>query len=214
MAGRLRVRHRIRRGGGMSLEWLLIRGSGLAAYAMLALATIWGLLISTGLLGRKPGVPVLTRFHESLGIGALLATIVHMVALRMHDYVPFSWREILLPGASDWRPVAVGLGVVSFYVLTVVTVSFYVKRFIGLAAWRAIHMLTFGMFVAATVHGILAGTDTGEAPIAATYGAVAAVAVILLIVRVSGRSGASQPVRRAARPDAPVPAARESAPAA
>ena len=36
----------------MSLEWVVIRGSGVVAFAALSAATIWGLLVSTSLLGR------------------------------------------------------------------------------------------------------------------------------------------------------------------
>ncbi len=38
--------------GGMNIEWIVIRGSGLVAYGLLAASTIWGLLVSTKLLGR------------------------------------------------------------------------------------------------------------------------------------------------------------------
>ncbi len=64
----------------MNIEWLAIRGSGLVAYALLAGATIWGLLVSTKVMGSMKAKQV-TWFHESLSIGALLATGVHMYAL-------------------------------------------------------------------------------------------------------------------------------------
>ena len=37
----------------MSVEWLIIRGSGVVAFSLLSAATIWGLLLSTKLLGRS-----------------------------------------------------------------------------------------------------------------------------------------------------------------
>ena len=73
----------------MNIEWIVIRGSGLVAYGLLAASTIWGLLVSTKLLGRAVKAKPLTWFHESLGLGALIATGVHMVALTMDEYIEF-----------------------------------------------------------------------------------------------------------------------------
>jgi hypothetical protein len=94
---------------------MVIRGSGIAAFAALGAATIWGLLVSTKLLGKLVKAKPLTWFHESLGIAALVATAVHVAVLSMHDYLDFSWAEILVPGVSDWRSGAVALGVVAWY---------------------------------------------------------------------------------------------------
>jgi sulfoxide reductase heme-binding subunit YedZ len=144
----------------MSLEWMVIRGSGVVAFAALSAATIWGLLVSTKLLGRLIKVKPLTWFHESLGIAALLATTVHVGVLSIHDYLDFTWAEILVPGASDWRSGAIALGVVGMYGLVVVVGSFYVKKHIGQKTWRLIHFASLGVFLATLLHGITAGTDT------------------------------------------------------
>ena len=132
---------------GMSVEWLIIRGSGVVAFALLSVATIWGLLVSTKLLGRLVRAKPLTWFHESLGIGALLATLIHVGVLSVHDFLDFSWAEILVPGLSDWRPPAVTAGIGAFYGLVLVSTSFYFKRWIGQKAWRVIHFASFGVFV-------------------------------------------------------------------
>jgi DMSO/TMAO reductase YedYZ heme-binding membrane subunit len=146
----------------MSGEWLVIRGSGIVAFALLSAATIWGLLVSSKLLGRLVKAKPLTWFHESLGIGALLATLVHVGVLSIHDFLDFSWAEILVPGVSDWRPLAVTAGIAAFFGLVVVSTSFYLKRWIGQKTWRAIHFASFGVFVSALLHGIWAGTDASE----------------------------------------------------
>ena len=148
----------------MSVEWLIIRGSGVVAFALLSAATIWGLLVSTKVLGRLVRAKPLTWFHESLGIGALLATLVHVGVLSVHDFLDFSWAEILVPGLSDWRPLAVTAGIGAFYGLVLVSTSFYFKRWIGQKAWRTIHFASFGVFVTSLVHGVWAGTDTVEPP--------------------------------------------------
>ncbi|MGD2101556.1 MAG: ferric reductase-like transmembrane domain-containing protein [Acidimicrobiia bacterium] len=166
----------------MSVEWMLIRGSGVVAFALLAVSVIWGLMLTTKVLGRWAKAKPLTWFHESLAVGAVLATVVHMVALEAHDYIEFAWADILVPGRSDWRPSAVAFGVVGFYGLAIISLSFYLKRFIGLRSWRAIHFGSFGVFISVALHGIYSGTDSSEPWMIALYwGSIVAVGLLVLI---------------------------------
>lgn len=183
----------------MSIEWMVIRGSGLVAFAALSAATIWGLLVSSKLLGRLVKAKPLTWFHESLGISAILATVVHVVFLSIHDYLDFTWAEILLVGRSDWRTNAVAMGIVASYGLVVVVGSFYVKRYIGQKAWRLIHFGSLGVFMAALLHGITAGTDTRAPLVMGLYLGSAGVVALLVAIRLfpswgdssSGRASSS-----------------------
>lgn len=181
----------------MNVEWMVIRASGIVAFTMLALATIWGLLISTKLLGKVVKARPLTYFHESLGLGALIATIVHMVMLGLDDYIHFGPSQILVPGASSWRPFAVSLGVVAFYATTIVSLSFYVKRWIGHERWKTIHFIAFGTYLATLMHGVLAGTDTMHPVILGLY--VTSAALVFGLVAVRALTPAQTPSRRAVR---------------
>ena len=168
----------------MSLSWFIIRGSGVAAFALIASALLWGLLTSSRVLGRAVGAKALQRFHESLGLGALLATIIHIVAVRMDTFVEFTWRDILVPGASQWEPLATTLGAVGFWSLAVVTLTFYVKRWIGHDRWRALHYLAFGTFLASLLHATLAGTDGGNPYLLGLYLSSLVAIVLLTVIRV------------------------------
>lgn len=178
----------------MSVEWMVIRGSGIVAFAALSAATIWGILVSSKLLGRLVKAKPLTWFHESLGIAALLSTVVHVVVLSIHDYLDFTWAEILIPGVSDWRRGAVALGVVALYGLAIVVASFYVKKHIGQKAWRLIHFGSFGVFLAALLHGISAGTDTRSPIMIGLYLGSALVVAALMALRLS--TSTEEPRRR------------------
>ena len=181
----------------MSIEWMAIRGSGLIAYVLLAGSTIWGLLISTKVLGRAVKAKPVAWFHESLAIGSLMATGVHMYFLFNHDFIDFGYRSLLVPGASAWRPLPVALGIVAFYMVFVITVSFYVKKWIGQNAWRVIHMASFGTFIAAALHGVFSGTDTANAVVVTMYVSSLAVVTLLMIIRIA--QSAAPPTRAAAK---------------
>jgi len=185
----------------MNLTWYIIRGSGFVAFGLLTASLLWGLMVSSKVFGRAVKAKGLQWLHESLGLAALLATVIHMVALLMDEFIEFTWVDVLVPGASAWEPLAVALGVVAFWSMAVVSLTFYVKKWIGQSMWRSIHYLSFGVFVAATGHGILAGTDTTHPVAIAVYVASVAMVVILTVVRVIGSREPARPARsRAAKP--------------
>ncbi len=182
----------------MSLTWLIVRASGLVAYGLLAVASIWGLLLSNRLLGRKVPSRALTFTHEGLSLGALLALATHLGFVAADHYLAFGWLELLVPGAASWRPQATALGVVAAWSSVVVGLSFYVKRLIGQKVWRYLHYGSFGAFVAATAHGVMAGSDTTHPAVLALYLASAVAVLVLLVARITLAGERSAPrVRRA-----------------
>ena len=186
----------------MNLTWYIIRGSGFVAFGLLTASLLWGLMVSSKVFGRAVKAKGLQWLHESLGLAALLATIIHMVALALDKFIEFTWVDILVPGASEWEPFAVALGAVAFWSMAVVSLTFYVKKWIGQGMWRSIHYLSFGVFVAAAGHGILAGTDTTHPVAIGVYVASVASVVLLTAVRVIGAREPSRPVRgRPAKPE-------------
>jgi predicted ferric reductase len=196
----------------MSLEWMAIRGSGIVAFALLAGSTIWGLLISTKVLGRAVKAKGVTWFHESLALGSLVATTVHMFFLYNDDFLPFDYRELLIPGGTDWRPLAIAFGIVSFYAMFIVSISFYFKKWIGQDAWRLIHFASFGTFVSAALHGIFSGTDTGNPAVAAMYVGTIAVTGLLLVIRVAQASTPTKPARSVQRKSRTAPTTSDASP--
>lgn len=184
----------------MSAEWLVIRGSGVAAFCLLSAATIWGLLVSSKVVGRFVKAKPLTWFHESLGVGALIATAIHVAVVSVHDHLDFTWGEILVPGRSDWRTLPTSLGVVALYGSLLVVGSFYVKKRIGQRMWRVIHYGAFGTFLASLLHGITAGTDTWAPLMLGLYLGTATVvgALIAMKLTAAGRSQRPAPTDRPA----------------
>jgi hypothetical protein len=180
------------------MTWEIIRASGIVAYGLLAASVIWGLALSSKLLGRSVSSKALTYVHEGLAIASLLATGTHLAALALDEYVEFGVAALLVPGASEWEPQAVALGVVSMWVLVVVAISFYARRLIGQRLWRVVHYAGFGAFVAAFLHGILAGTDSGHPVVAVMYGATGSVVAVLLVARVMLAGTSAESARRPA----------------
>jgi sulfoxide reductase heme-binding subunit YedZ len=169
----------------MSTTWLIVRASGLVAYGLLAASSIWGLLLSNRLLGRKVQSRSLTFTHEGLALGSLAATITHLGFVAADHYLAFGWLDLLVPGAASWRPSAIALGVVAAWSVVVVGLSFYVRRLIGQKAWRYLHFGAFGAFVSATAHGVMAGSDTSHPAVLALYLSSAIAVLVLVVARIT-----------------------------
>jgi DMSO/TMAO reductase YedYZ heme-binding membrane subunit len=156
--------------------WLLARSAGLAAYLLLTLSVLAGLTLKSRPSNRlRP--PVIAELHKSLAVAGMAALALHGVALVLDSTVRVTPAALVVPGLVGYRPAAVAGGVISAWLFTAVVGSFWLRRRIGVKAWRRLHWLTYALFVAATYHGLASGTDARRTWALALYlGAIGAVA--------------------------------------
>jgi len=140
--------------------WHISRSAGVVAYLFLTASTVWGLLLSTRIVKETISPALSLTMHNSLSWLAVAFTGLHGFALLFDDYFSFSVADLTIPFVGPYRPGWVGMGMVAFYIMLLVALSFGVRKRIGQRVWRALHYLTFGVFVLATTHGISAGTDS------------------------------------------------------
>jgi len=191
--------------------WFVARSSGIVAWALLTLSICWGLLLSTRVLSRRVSPAWLLDLHRHLGGLAVVFTGVHLVGLVADSYVTFGWAELFLPMASSWKPGAVAFGIVAFYLLLAIEITSLAMRRLPRSLWRWVHRSSFVLFGFATYHGIVAGTDAGNAwyrvATWASIGVVVALTLVLLAVarRARTRFASLPPVSlRAGGEDVPV----------
>ena len=139
--------------------WLLARASGLTAYVLLTSSVVAGLTVKSRPFGRRLKAAVAVDVHRFLALLGLGAVAMHGLALTLDRTVRMPLAGLLVPGLSPYRPLAVGVGVLAAELMILVYASFSLRRRIGARNWRRLHYLTFGVFAAATVHGVAAGTD-------------------------------------------------------
>ncbi len=126
-------------------------------------SVVYGLLLSTKILDAIAHRPITFALHQDLASVGLGLAAVHGMLLALDKTVPFTLAQIAVPGLAPYAPIWVAAGQVAFYLMAIVVGSFYVRRQIGQRAWRTLHYVTFLAFVGATVHGVMAGTDSGHA---------------------------------------------------
>jgi predicted ferric reductase len=140
--------------------WYLTRAAGLMGYFLIWLSTAWGFAVGSkifdGLLERA----FTYDFHEWLSWLGLAFVGTHVIVLTLDKYLPYSPWQILIPFLSPYRPLWVGVGVISLYLTLLVTITFYLRKQIGMASFRKIHYLSLPAYLGATLHGLYAGTDS------------------------------------------------------
>ncbi len=165
--------------------WYLSRMSGLVAYTLLWLSMLFGLGITSKLARLWPGGPGAFDLHQFTSLLGLAFALFHALILIGDNYIGYTLFQVLIPFASTgYRPIWVGLGQVGFYLLLIVSLSFYVRQTIGHRAWRLIHYLSFILFLLALVHGLMSGSDTTAPLVRGLYWASLASLVFLAIYRV------------------------------
>ncbi|EFO81002.1 hypothetical protein OSCT_1105 [Oscillochloris trichoides DG-6] len=141
--------------------WYLARSSAFVSYGLLWLAMIFGLLMTSRAARLWPGGPVAFDLHQHASLLGLAFALFHALILLGDAYIQADLRQVLVPFAyTGYQPLWVGLGQVGFYLMLIVSLSFYLKGMLGRTAWRVIHTLSFAMFVLALAHGVLSGSDS------------------------------------------------------
>jgi predicted ferric reductase len=140
--------------------WYITRSSGIMAYLLLWLSTAWGLAVPSKIFDRLLHRSFTFDFHQVFSLFSLGFLAIHILILLADQYLPYSLAQILVPFLSAYRPVWVGIGVISLYILLLVTGTFYVRQKIGMKSFRVIHYTSLIGYLGATAHGIFSGADS------------------------------------------------------
>jgi sulfoxide reductase heme-binding subunit YedZ len=165
------------------------------SFVLLTASVVLGLLLSNkASLKRWPRF-ALEDVHRFVGLLAGGFILIHVGALLVDSYMPFSLANVLVPGTAPYRPLAVAAGVISAELLAALALANRYRQSLSYRFWRRTHYLHFAVWVLALVHGLTAGTDTGSAWALAMY----LVAASLVGGLTAGRFVAAEPRRPAVR---------------
>jgi sulfoxide reductase heme-binding subunit YedZ len=174
--------------------WIILRAAGIGAYVTLFLSVAFGLMATSAPFDKRFAKQSAISIHQFLSTVGLVLLGVHIGGLLLDSYVPFGPKQILVPAASTYRPVAVALGVVGMYAMVVVLVSSWMRRHYSAKLWRRLHLFAVPAFVLSMLHGIFAGADASRRWMFLIYVTTACVVVFLLVLR--GLTVGLRPTRR------------------
>ena len=143
-------------------------------------------------------------FLNWLGLGF---AALHGIILIGDHFIKIGLAEVFTPFLSPYRPVPVGLGIIGFYLMLLLALSFYARNHLGQKNFRLLHYVSYAVFLMVTVHGVLAGTDSGG--LWWMYAVSLVVVAVMTVIRIRGSR------REQMRRQAPKPApARTAVPVA
>jgi methionine sulfoxide reductase heme-binding subunit len=178
--------------------WILARSTGIVAYALLSATVLAGLTARARPVRALPPAATV-EVHRFLSLLALMAVGLHGVFLALDASVPIPALALVVPGASPYRPLWVGLGVAGAELMLLVHLSFRLRRRIGVRNWRRLHYATYVAFLGATAHGLMAGTDSARPWALAMYAGASGAVVALTSWRILSPRPVPRPAGREAR---------------
>lgn len=142
--------------------WLMARVTGIVGYVMIVASMVSGVVLHTRLVQRLASPVARMEWHKVLALLGLVLVALHGVALVMDGYVTITWSDLFVPGGTGYRPLWVSVGVLAMWLMVIVSLTAMWRKHLGPKAWKAIHLASYGVFATATVHGLMAGTDSNQ----------------------------------------------------
>lgn len=142
--------------------WYLVRSAGVTSYVLMTASVLWGLALSSRVVKDwSPGV-LSMLLHSTLSWLALVIGLGHGLLLMADKYFHYQISDIFVPFTGPYRPLAAGLGTLTFWIALVVTISFALRNRLPRNMWKKIHYTSYAAFALATAHGLMAGTDASH----------------------------------------------------
>jgi sulfoxide reductase heme-binding subunit YedZ len=139
--------------------WLVSRGSGLALLVAFSAVVVAGVAARLGSeTGRWRRLAV-AELHRTLALFCVAFLGLHVVTAILDPFVTIGWAATVLPFASGYRALAIGLGTLAVDLGGAVLLTSLLRRRLGYRAWRAVHWLAYLAWPAAFAHSLTAGND-------------------------------------------------------
>jgi len=141
------------------LLWFATRGAGIVSLLMLTGVVLLGVL--SAVRWQAPSWPrfLTAGLHRNLSLLALVFLAVHIVTAIVDPFTALGLAAAVVPLASSYRPLWVGMGVIAVDLLMALVVTSLVRARLGHRAWRAVHWLAYAAWPLALAHGIGSGSD-------------------------------------------------------
>jgi predicted ferric reductase len=195
--------------------WYASRATGVVCLLLMTAVVLLGILVTRQ--GRLPGLPrfAVTGLHRNLSLLAVLFLVIHVVTAILDPFVTIGWVATVVPLASPYRPVWIGLGAVALDLMAALVLTSLARARIGRRAWRAVHWLAYAFWPLSLAHGLGSSGDLRSGPLlwlsAACAAAVAAALAARALASANQVPAACRPSAELARQEA---AARQQAAAA
>jgi methionine sulfoxide reductase heme-binding subunit len=144
---------------GTTAFWYASRATGVVALLLLTVVLVFGILVNRQ--GRLPGLPrfAVTSLHRNLSLLAVAFITVHVLTAVLDTYVSIPLASGVIPFASGYERLWLGLGAISFDLMLAMIITSLVRGRLNRTLWRAIHLLAYLCWPVAFAHSIGSSRD-------------------------------------------------------
>jgi sulfoxide reductase heme-binding subunit YedZ len=167
--------------------WYSTRAGGEVALLFLTTVVAIGVMSAVRVGGRRVPRFVLTGLHRNLTLVGLGFLTVHIAAAVIDSYAPIGLTDAVVPFASAYRPIWLGLGTLAFDTLLVLTVTSLLRARLGLRWWKALHWTAYACWGTALIHALGTGTDRRTSVFLFLAGLCCAVVLAAVTWRIAAR---------------------------
>lgn len=141
--------------------WFATRGAGIVLLLLFTAVTCLGIV--TVLRWQTTSWPrfLTAELHRNLALVSVVFLVIHVVTAILDPFVSLGWLSVVVPLASEYRPVWVGLGALSLDLFIAIAATSLLRARVGQRVWRAVHWLAYASWPLAVVHSIGTGSDSG-----------------------------------------------------
>jgi methionine sulfoxide reductase heme-binding subunit len=139
--------------------WYASRATGIVALVLLTAVLVLGILVNRQ--GRLPGLPrfAVTDIHRNLSLLSVAFIAIHVLTAVLDSYVHIPLLSAVIPFASGYERLWLGLGAVSLDIMLAMIVTSLLRGRMNRLLWRAIHLLAYASWPVAFAHSIGSSTD-------------------------------------------------------
>ena len=139
--------------------WYTSRATGVVALLLLTAVFAMGILINRQ--GKLPGLPrfAVTDLHRNISLLGVSFVAIHVLTAVLDTYVNIPLLSSVIPFASGYERLWLGLGAISFDLMLAMIVTSLVRGRMNRAAWRAIHLTAYASWPIAFIHSVYSSKD-------------------------------------------------------
>ncbi len=145
---------------GPSAYWYATRGAGVVALLLLTASVVMGVVDFSRWQSERWPRFVVDGVHRAVSLLAVVFVAIHVVTTVADGFTSIGLLEAIVPFASTYRPLWLGLGTIAFDLLLALSITSILRRHVGQRTWRAVHWTAYACWPLALVHGLGTGTDT------------------------------------------------------
>jgi predicted ferric reductase len=146
-----------------TILWYTTRGAGAVSLVLLSAVVVLGVLSTLRFESASWPRFLTTGLHRNIALTALVFLALHIVTAVVDPFTHLGWLPAVIPFSSYYRTFWLGLGTIALELIAAVSVTSLVRGFIGHAAWRTIHWLSYASWPVAVLHSFGTGTDAWSA---------------------------------------------------